>query len=72
MNLNYLYDVINNEKIQLYDKYIDNCKGAFIKIFNINAIVLNSKNIENTKDKKCVLAEEMRSLLYGRYIFFIL
>ncbi len=59
MDLNYLYDLVEKENIQIYDCYIENANGIFINIDKINAIALNFNNLETTIDEKCVLSEEL-------------
>lgn len=68
MNLENLYDMVDKENIKLYDSYIDNAYGAFIHINDINAIVMNYKEIDITAIEKTTLAEELRTLLHGRHL----
>lgn len=68
MNLENLYDMVDKENIKLYDRYIDNTYGAFIHINDINAIVMNYKEIDSTAIEKATLAEELRTLLHGCHI----
>ncbi len=59
MNLYSLYDIAERENIKIYNHYIDNAKGIFINYKNMNAIFMNTANIINTLDEKCVLSEEL-------------
>ena len=59
MNLENLYDMVDKENIKLYDRYIDNAYGAFIHINDINAIIMNFKEIDSTAIEKATLAEEL-------------
>ena len=68
MDLNYLYDLAEKENIKIYDCCVENADGIFINIDKLNAIALNYDNIGTTIEEKCVLSEELRSLLYGRNI----
>lgn len=62
MELSTLYSIADREKVNIYNWHIDNSKGAFINIDKINVITLNY-NCLNRLDEKCVLAEELRTLL---------
>lgn len=59
MNLNNLYDIAEKENIKIYNHYIENTNGAFINVKDINAIVMNYKEIETSAKEKCVLSEEL-------------
>ena len=64
MNLNYLYDLTEKEKIKLYNWHIENADGAYINIDKINAIALNYDSIGTYIEEKCVLAEELGHYYY--------
>lgn len=63
MNLNNLYDLAEKEKIKVYDWHIEDANGVYINIDKINAIALNYDSIGTYVEEKCILAEELRSLL---------
>lgn len=64
MNLNKLYDLVEAENIKIYEYNIDEeISGIFLNYDNLNTISLNHKTIANSKEEKCILSEEMRSLL---------
>lgn len=64
MNLNYLYDLAEKEKIKVYDWHIENAYGAFINIDKINAIALNYNEIGTSIKEKEILAEELGHYYY--------
>ena len=72
MNLNNLYNLAEKEKIKIYDWHIEDADGIYINIDKINAIALNYDRFGTSLDEKCVLAEELRTLLLRQYIFPIL
>lgn len=59
MTLNNLYDLTEKEHIDIYDYYIENAYGCFINVENVNAIVLNYKEIDNYLVEKETLSEEL-------------
>lgn len=60
MNLDNLYDLAEKENIKIYDYYIDeDINGMYLNYDKLNAIALNYKNIENSKEEMCVLSEEL-------------
>lgn len=60
MNLDNLYDLAEKENIKIYDYYIDeDINGMYLNYDKLNAIALNYKNIENSKEELCVLSEEL-------------
>lgn len=60
MNLDNLYDLAEKENIKIYDYYIDeDINGMYLNYDKLNAIALNYKNIENSKEETCVLSEEL-------------
>ena len=63
MNLNNLYDLAEKEKIKIYDWHIEDADGIYINIDKINAIALNYDRLGTYVEEKCILAEELRSLL---------
>lgn len=60
MNLNKLYDLAENENIEIFDYCIDeNIDGMFLNYDKLNAIALNYNNFENSSEEKCILSEEL-------------
>ena len=60
MNLDSLYDLAEKENIKIYDYYIDeDINGMYLNYDKLNAIALNYKNIENSKEEMCILSEEL-------------
>ena len=60
MNLDNLYDLAEKENIKIYDYYIaEDINGMYLNYDKLNAIALNYKNIENSKEEMCVLSEEL-------------
>lgn len=68
MNLVNLYDLAEKENIKIYDWYIEDVNGMYLNYCDINAIALNYDKLGTYIDEKCTLAEELRTLLYGRYL----
>ena len=66
MELNSLYNIAEKENIKIYDWQIEDVDGIYLNYQNINAIVLNYDRLGTYIDEKCTLAEELRTLLYGR------
>lgn len=64
MNLEYIEKIIEREKINLVDTYLEDAEGAHVNHEKINIIMYDSSKTENSLKKKEVLAEELRSLLY--------
>lgn len=60
-----LYYTIRKENIIFKNSYInENTKGICIRLPNSKtAIIINRNKIENAIEEKCVLAEELRTLL---------
>lgn len=63
MKLENLYDLAEKEKIKIYDWHIEDADGIYINIDKINAIALNYDKLGTYVEEKCILAEELRSLL---------
>ncbi len=60
MNLENLYDLAKKENVSIYDFYFDeDIDGMFLNYDKLNAIALNYKNIDNSREEKCVLSEEL-------------
>ena len=60
MNLDNLYDLAKKENIKIYDYYIEEyINDMYLNYDKLNAIALNYKNIENSKEEMCVLSEEL-------------
>lgn len=57
MSLEQLYDIAENENIEIYDYCIDeDINGIFLNYDKLNAIALNC---DNSLQEKCVLSEEL-------------
>ena len=59
MELNKLYDIAENEKIKIYDCYIENVNGIYFNYENINSIGLDYTKFNSHIEEKCTLAEEL-------------
>lgn len=60
MNLDKLYDLAEKENIKIYDYYFDeDINGMYLNYDKLNTIALNYNNIENSKQEKCILSEEL-------------
>ena len=60
MDLEKLYDLAEKENIEIYDYYIDeDIYGMYLNYDKLNAIALNYKTINDSKQEKCVLSEEL-------------
>lgn len=68
MNLEKLYEMSEKENIKIYDWNIEDCTGIYLNYDKINAIALNYDEIGTYLEEKCTLAEELRTLLFRRYI----
>lgn len=68
MKLENLYNLADKENIKIYNWYIEDVNGMYLNYCDINAIALNYNNLGTYIDEKCTLAEELRTLLYGRYL----
>ena len=69
MTLNRLYDIANKEHITICEWHIEDCDGIYLNYDKINAIALNYDKLGTYIDEKCTLAHELRSLLYGCFLF---
>lgn len=56
--LNDLYNIVENEKIEIKRLDLDNCNGIYLNANNKNLIVINEK-IDSYSLEKCTLAEEL-------------
>lgn len=64
MNLDYIEDLIERENIYLKDTYIEDSEGVYVNYRKINAILYDSSKLENSTEKKQVLAEELGHYYY--------
>lgn len=64
MNLENIENLIERENINLIDVYLKDALGAYVNYDKLNLILYNSKNIQNSKEKKQVLAEELGHYYY--------
>ncbi len=66
MNLDRLYNIAENEHIQIYDWHIENCNGIYLNYDKINAIVLNYDELGTYIEEKCTLAHELGHYFTGQ------
>lgn len=59
MNLEKLQNLIHKEKIELVNCNMHDTKARIIQDNKNSFIFINRKQIENTTEEKCILAEEM-------------
>lgn len=59
MELNRLYDIVDNEHIILHDWHIEDCNGIYLNYDKINVIALDYDQLSTYIDEKCTLAEEL-------------
>ena len=59
MQLDYIEDLIKRENINLIDTYLEDTAGAYANYEKINLIIYDSSKIENSIEKKQILAEEL-------------
>jgi len=64
MNLEKLEDLIYKEKIELIEYPMQNAKARIVQNTKDPFIFMDRTQIENSIEEKCILAEELRSLLY--------
>lgn len=64
MNLEYIEDLIERENIYLKDIYIEDSAGVYVNYRKVNAILYDSDKLENSNEKKQVLAEELGHYYY--------
>ena len=65
MNIEYIEDLIEKENINLVDTYLEDTAGAYVNYNKINVIIYDTSKLCTSMEEKQVLAEELRSLLYG-------
>ena len=68
MELDYIEDIIKKENINLIDTYLEDTEGAYINYDKLNVIIYDNSKLYNSLQKKQILAEELRTLLYGCYL----
>lgn len=61
MNLEELENLIYTEKIELINHSMKNTKARIIQDLNDTFIFIDNAQIENSIEKKCIYAEELRS-----------
>ena len=59
MNLEYIEEIIEREKINIVDTYLEDTEGSFVNYGKLNIIMYDSSQTENSLKKKEVLAEEL-------------
>lgn len=68
MELDYIEDIIKKENINLIDTYLEDTEAAYINYDKLNVIIYDNSKLYNSLQKKQILAEELRALLYGCYL----
>ncbi len=68
MNLEYIEDLIDREKINLVDTYLENSAGAYVNYNKLNIIIYDNSKLNSSTKKKETLAEELRSLLLSELL----
>lgn len=64
MNLEYIEDLIDKEKINLVDTYLEDTAGAYAKYKKTNVIFCDNSKLNNSMERKQTLSEEL-----GHYYF---
>lgn len=64
MNLEYIEDLINREKINLIDTYLEDSAGAYVNYNKLNIILYDNSKLNSSIDKKETLAEELGHYYY--------
>lgn len=65
MNLEYIEDLIERENINLIGTYLENTSGAYVNYEKLNLILYDSSKLENSNQKKEILAEELGHYYYN-------
>lgn len=65
MNIEYIEEIIEREKINLIDTYLENADGAYVNYNKLNMILYDSSKLQNKCKKKQVLAEELGHYYYS-------
>ncbi len=68
MNIEYIEDLIEKENINLINTYLEKSEGAYVNYEDLNLILYDSTKLKNTNEKKQVLAEELRTLLWRLHL----
>ena len=63
MNLEKLENLAYKEKIELIEYHMENTKARIIKNCEDTFIFIDRKQIRNSIEEKCILAEELRTSL---------
>ncbi len=64
MDLEYIEDLIDREKINLIDTYLEETPGAYAKYKKLNVIFCDNSKLNNSLERKQTLSEEL-----GHYYF---
>ena len=64
MNLDYIEDLIEREKINLIDTYLEDTDGAYINYDKLNTIIYDSSKLETNNELKQILSEELGHYYY--------
>ena len=65
MKLDYIEDLIEREKINLIDTYLEDTSGAYVNYEKINVILYDSSKLKSSMRKKETLAEELGHYYYN-------
>ena len=65
MDLEYIEDLIDREKISLIDTYLEDTSGAYVNYEKLNVILYDSSKLKSSIDKKETLAEELGHYYYS-------
>ena len=68
MNIEYIEDLIDKEKINLIDTYLEDATGCYVNYEKLNIILYDGAKLKNTNDKKQIFAEELGHY-YGDYTY---
>ena len=68
MNIEYIEDLIDREKINLIDTYLEDATGCYVNYEKLNIILYDNSKLKDTSEKKQVLAEELGHY-YGDYTY---
>ena len=65
MELEYIEDLIEREKINLIDTYLEDTSGAYVNYDKFNVIMYDSSKLKSSIKKKETLAEELGHYYYS-------
>lgn len=65
MKLEYIENLIEREKINLIDTYLEDTSGAYVNYDKVNVIMYDSSKLQSSISKKETLAEELGHYYYS-------